>query len=199
MRAIGPCDESPLFVGCGTVPVVGLIPNTPLNELGMRIEPAPSPPWWTTPTPAAAAAAAPPLDPPGVSPRRHGFTVEPVTGLVVSPFQPYSGVVVLPRMTAPAARIRAASGSSAEDTRSAWTAEPIVQRTPASWTRSLIVAGMPASGPAVPPAYARSAAEALSSASSGVTVTNAFTSGSIRSSRSRCSWATSTGERSRVS
>ena len=49
--------------------------------------------------PASPAAAPPPLDPPGVRSRFHGLRVMPVSGESVTPFQPNSGVVVLPRNT----------------------------------------------------------------------------------------------------
>ena len=41
----------------------------------------------------------------------HGFRVTPVSGLSVTPFQPNSGVVVLPRNTAPCSRMRATGGA----------------------------------------------------------------------------------------
>ena len=56
--------------------------------------------------------------------------------------------------------------------------------TPATSTRSLIATGMPASGPLAAPA---SAAAACSSARSAVTVTNAFTAGSVASIRASAS------------
>src|SRR6516162_2903036 len=68
----------------------------------MRIDPAPSLATCSGPIPAAQAAAAPALLPPGVRARPHGLRVIPVSGLSPSAFQPNSGVVVLPRMTAPA-------------------------------------------------------------------------------------------------
>ena len=55
--------------------------------------------------PAASAAAEPPLEPPGVVAVFHGLRVIPDSGLSVTPFQPNSGVVVLPRMIAPCSRV----------------------------------------------------------------------------------------------
>ncbi len=55
----------------------GLNPNTPQQEAGMRMEPPPSLPWAMGRMPAATAAAAPPLEPPGVTPCRHGLWVGP--------------------------------------------------------------------------------------------------------------------------
>ena len=51
---------------------------------------------WSAPIPAAAAAEAPPLEPPGVFALFQGLRVVPVKALSVTPFQPNSGVVVLP-------------------------------------------------------------------------------------------------------
>jgi hypothetical protein len=131
---------------------VGLSPNTPHIEDGIRIEPAPSPPWCSTSGSSAAAAAAPPLEPPAAWLARHGLSVEPWTRLVVSPFQPISGVAVLPMIDAPAARTMATSGESRSATRSPSSSEPELVRTPTTSSRSLIVTGTPASAPADPSA-----------------------------------------------
>src|SRR5215475_10341852 len=88
------------------------MPNSPVNDDGMRIEPAPSVPIASAPMPTAVAAAAPALLPPGVWPRFHGLRVMPVSGLSPIAFQPNSGVVVLPSSTAPASRRRATAGAS---------------------------------------------------------------------------------------
>ena len=95
-------------------------------------------------TPAATAAAEPPDDPPAVRPWRHGLCAGPFTRFPDSPFQPYSDVVVLPTMTAPAARMRATSGESAPAISPRWTSDPMLVGTPATSTRSLIAIGMPA-------------------------------------------------------
>src|SRR5260370_9269041 len=76
----------------------------------MRIDPPPSPPSATGPIPQATATTAPPLEPPGVFVLSHGLRVIPVSGESVTPFQPNSGVVVLPKKTAPASRSRATGG-----------------------------------------------------------------------------------------
>ena len=194
--AIGPWAESPEPAAVGTSPTVGFSPNTPQNEAGIRIEPAPSPPCAIPTTPAATAAAEPPDDPPAVRPWRHGLCAGPFTRFPDSPFQPYSDVVVLPTMTAPAARMRATSGESAPAISPWWTSDPMLVGTPATSTRSLMAIGMPASGPAVSAAWARSASAACPRARSGVRVTNAFSRVSSASIRSSASRATSTGERS---
>src|SRR5918996_1465962 len=113
LRVIGPTfDNSPIGdAGCaGTRPNVALMPKIPVKAEGMRIEPAPSLPTCKGAMPAAQAAAAPALLPPGVRTRFHGLQVLPVSGESPIAFQPNSGVVVLPRITAPASRSRATAG-----------------------------------------------------------------------------------------
>jgi hypothetical protein len=69
----------------------------------VRIEPPPSLAWAAGTTPAATAAAAPPDEPPGVRLRSHGLRLGPnITGSVTGS-RPSSGVLVLPKMTRPAA------------------------------------------------------------------------------------------------
>src|SRR5881394_4495899 len=96
----------------GTRPNDALMPGIPQNVDGMRIEPAPSVPTASGPMPDATAAAAPPEEPPGVFFGFHGLRVMPVSGLSVTPFQPNSGVVVLPSSTAPCSRSLAVAGAS---------------------------------------------------------------------------------------
>src|SRR5579871_5043304 len=100
------------------------MPKTPEKHDGMRIEPAPSLPTCSGATPAAQAAAAPALLPPGVCPRFHGLRVIPVSGLSPIAFQPNSGVVVLPRITAPASLSRATAGPSSASAVSVVKCEP---------------------------------------------------------------------------
>src|SRR3990170_8315129 len=99
LRAIGPtCATVPKGESgqAGTRPNEGFRPNRPVKEQGMRIEPPPAVPTASGPMPEATAAAAPPEEPPGVFAVFHGLRVMPVSGLSVTPFQPNSGVVVLP-------------------------------------------------------------------------------------------------------
>ena len=56
--------------------------------------------------PSPTAAALPPLDPPAVVAGFHGLPVGPNAIESVTPFHAYSGVVVLPRITAPVSRSR---------------------------------------------------------------------------------------------
>src|SRR4051812_43617107 len=85
----------------------------PQNPAGIRIEPPPSVPRLSGPIPSRIAAALPPEEPPAVRAGSHGLRVTPVSELSVTPFQPSSGVVVLPNTTPPWARTRATEGASA--------------------------------------------------------------------------------------
>ena len=115
VRVIGPrCATVPNGDSgqAGTRPKVGLSPTMPQKPAGMRIEPPPSVPTCRAPMPSAAATPAPPLDPPDVRDRFQGLRARWPSGLSVTPFQPNSGVVVLPSRTAPASRSRAVAGAS---------------------------------------------------------------------------------------
>ena len=78
VRAIGPAVAKPTgspYIGYPLIrPRVGLSPNSPQHEAGIRIEPPPSEPWATGTSPAATAAAAPPEEPPAIRVRSHGVT-----------------------------------------------------------------------------------------------------------------------------
>src|SRR5438477_12442466 len=151
LRAIGPtCATVPMGEGgqAGTRPKVGLMPNRPVNAQGMRIEPPPSVPTASGPIPEATAAAAPPEEPPGVFRGFQGLRVIPVSGLSVTPFQPNSGVVVLPSSTAPFSRSRATAGASSFHGPFASTVfEPGSVGQPRVNSRSLVDTGTPSSNP----------------------------------------------------
>ena len=78
----------------------------------MRTDPAPSVPTARVPMPTASAATPPPEEPPEVRPIFQGLWVAPNSAESVTPFQPYSGEVVLPSSTVPASRRRCATGAS---------------------------------------------------------------------------------------
>jgi hypothetical protein len=111
----------------------------------MRIDPPPSEPTASGTRPAATAAPLPPLLPPGVSAVSHGLRVAPkvldsVIGSIIS-----SGTLVLPMITAPAARSRlttSASLAAGVDTASL----PYVVSWPATSMSSLTATGTPSSG-----------------------------------------------------
>ena len=155
----------------GTRPKLGFRPKLPQKPAGMRTLPAPSVPTESGPMPAATAAAVPPDEPPGVFAGFHGLRVMPVRGELVSPLQPNSGVVVLPRITAPASRSRAVAGASTSHACFGSTVrEPRKVGQPLARIRSLIETGTPSSSPSGAPDFQRlSLAAAEASAESGST------------------------------
>ena len=174
------------------------MPKLPQKAAGMRTEPAPSVPTAIGPMPSATATAAPPEEPPGVRAGFHGLRVKPVRGELVSPLQPNSGVAVLPRMTAPASRRRAATGESMSHGWFSSTVKlPSSVGIPLARMRSLIDTGTPSSAPSADFASQRaSLARAAASAPSASTRTKALYSGLKRSMRCRTSRQASTGEAS---
>ena len=115
-RAIGPLTDRPFHApscgASGTRSRWGLMPKSPHHVDGMRMEPPPSEPSATAARPAATAAADPPLLPPGVRPTSHGFRVAPNVSDSVNGQMHISGTMVLPRITAPAARSRRTTSAS---------------------------------------------------------------------------------------
>ncbi len=131
----------------GVRPRVGFSPNSPQHDAGIRIEPPPSLACATGKMPAATAAAAPPLEPPGVTSRFQGLRVGPNSFGSVNGVMPNSGVLVLPKMTAPARRKRSTSVESRAGLKSARNRLPAVCGTPAiAASRSLSSSGTPRNG-----------------------------------------------------
>ena len=110
MRAIGPCtlsdDHAASRGHAGTRPGAVRRPTTLQKAAGLRSEPPVSLPSAMGTMPHASATAAPPLLPPQVFVTSYGFSVRPKTSLKVCEPAPNSGVLVLPSVTAPAARSR---------------------------------------------------------------------------------------------
>ena len=198
-RVIGPtCARVPKALAgySGTRPYVGFSAKIPQKAAGIRTLPPPSVPSASGPAPSATAAAAPPLEPPAVRVGSCGLRVTPDSGESVTPFQPNSGVVVLPMNTAPCSRSRATDGASSSQRpcsdngpgalqggRPAQQQDvlhrdrhPVHQHRPAPRAATV----RPTPGPAPGPRRA-------------VSRTNAFTSGWIRSARSRAARVASTG------
>src|SRR3954454_17568424 len=100
----------------GMVPSVGLRPNTPHIDDGAVMDPAESVPVAAVTRPAATAAAEPPLDPRVLSDGSQGLRASGASRFFVSPSNPNAGVLVLPTITAPAARNRATAGQSSTGT-----------------------------------------------------------------------------------
>ncbi len=88
----------------GLRPRLGFRPTSPQLEAGVRIEPPPSFAFATGTMRAATAAADPPLEPLEVRSRFHGLRVGPNNSGSVTFETPSSGVLVLPKITNPAAR-----------------------------------------------------------------------------------------------
>src|SRR5690606_18971169 len=140
-------------------PKVGLSATVPVNEAGIRTDPPPSVPTDQVPIPSPTAAAAPPLEPPAVSSAPHGLPVAPWRSESVTPFQANSGVVFLPRNTAPAARSRATAGAStSHGPASSIRALPRSVGQPLVSRMSLMDMGMPSTGLSGAPARQRSVA-----------------------------------------
>ena len=119
----------------------------------------------------------------------------PVSGLWLTPDQPNSEVVVLPRTMAPASSSRGITGASTVGTWSFSEWEPRSVAIPAVSVRSLIVTGKPKSAPVASPFIsAASALRAASRARSAVRVAKALTRGSQASMRASTASISSTGE-----
>src|SRR4051812_25082006 len=113
-RAIGPDVESGDHEpsSSGTRPGEGLKPTTLFHAAGLRSEPPVSLPSAIGTRLHVSAHAAPPLEPPTVRVRSYPLRVAPNTGLNVFDPAPNSGVFVLPRVIAPAERIRVTMSAS---------------------------------------------------------------------------------------
>ena len=85
---------------------MGFIPTTPHSAAGWRMEPPVSEPRARSAKPAATAAAEPPLEPPGTRLVSWGLRVGPNAEFSVEEPMANSSRLVLPTMTAPAARRR---------------------------------------------------------------------------------------------
>src|SRR5262249_49213095 len=86
----------------GTMPHVGLWPNTPQKCAGLRIDEPMSLPASGAVSPAASAAAEPPDDPPGARATSHGLVGVAEVELKLCQSARYRGTLVLPNSTAPA-------------------------------------------------------------------------------------------------
>src|SRR6185312_9440625 len=162
----------------------------------MRTEPPPSVPTDHAPIPRPTATALPPLEPPDVFVGSHGLPVAPYRKESVTPFHEYSGVVVLPRMTAPVSRNRATDGASASHgPASSIIVLPRSVGQPLVHKASLIDVGTPSPGPSGVPACQRvSDSFAAASAPSASTRTKALTWSSYRSIASSACCVASTGD-----
>ena len=127
---------------------VGLSPNTPQQEAGIRMEPPPSPPCAIGTSPAATAAAEPPLEPPVDILMSQGFLAGPNSSDSVVGRMPSSAVLVLPRIINPAFLRRLTSSLSCSGTYVRKRCEPevigaLAYEAPRSFSRK----GTPLNGP----------------------------------------------------
>src|SRR5438105_4926558 len=156
-------------------------------------------PWPSAPMPQASAAAAPPLEPPGVTPLFHGFSVAPCRSLSVNQRQENAGVLVRPIMIAPALRQLATGGASASAMTSRKATTPLVVAWPRWSVLTLTVTGTPCSGPnGSPRRTCSSAAPAAASASSPSVSTTALMRGLTAARRSSAAETASRAEIARV-
>ena len=148
----------------GTRARVGLMPKQPVKAAGMRIEPPPSVPRCRAPMPSTVAATAPAEEPPVVMRVSQGLRVMPVSGLSLVAFQPYSGMAVLPSMTAPVLAQAGGGGRVGLPGLGGVRREPKRAGMPATRMLSLTPIGTPSSRPLGAPACQR-ASEARAAAS----------------------------------
>ena len=172
-----------------TRPMVGFRPTRPQTDDGLRIDPSVSLPTAAAHRLAATAAPEPELEPEQLRSSAYGLRVRPPRAL-----QPlllwllrmlaHSLRLVLPRITAPAARSRCTTNASAWGSLPTSASEPAVvcMRSRVAML-SLIRIGMPCSGPRGPLAFnSASSACAIASASGFSSITLA-SAGPLRSMR----------------
>ena len=196
VRVIGPAQatEAKAPAGhCGMRPYEGLSPTSPHQAAGIRTDPPASVPTCSGPNPAAPAAPAPEEEPPVVWAGFHGLRVIPCSGQSPGDFQPNSVVVVLPRITAPAAFNPITSGASSVTGVDGVARLPRRVGKPATSTRSFTVTGTPSSSPIGRPARQRAALSPAASSARGWSTAKAFSTGLNRATRSVTACSTSTG------
>jgi hypothetical protein len=128
-------------------PRLGLKPNRPHTDAGMRIDPPPSLACAIGTSPAATAAAAPPDEPAAERDRSHGLCVTPSASVSVEPSRPISDVALLPITANPAASTRDTNGVSIACVLSRRSRVPMAQRRPGYAVTSFTRNGTPRNGP----------------------------------------------------
>ena len=142
--------------------MVGLMPTRSCAAAGFCIDPPVSSARPSTTIPEATAAAVPALLPPGTLSTFATFKVGPAQLLSACvPVALRTGTLVLPKMTAPAARMRATTGESRSGMRSTPPVllcsndQPAVVGKPTMSIGSFTTTGTPARGPRTSPAKRR--------------------------------------------
>src|SRR3954451_15820904 len=123
------------------------MPTTPQRPAGWRIDPPVSDPSASGAKPAATAAADPPDEPPGTRVRSWGLRVGPNAEFSVELPMANSSRLVLPTMTAPAARNRSTTVASYGGNQPSRMRDEHVVGTRRVVMLSLRATGTPASGP----------------------------------------------------
>ena len=151
------------------------MPTRSWADAGFWIEPPVSSASPMTTMPVATAAADPALLPPGAASGLTGLSVGPAQlSLAWVPEALSTGTLVLPRMTAPACRMRATTGASVAGIRSTppvllySSFQPAVVGKPTMSIGSLTTIGTPASGPSASPAARRRSIARASSSAAGL-------------------------------
>src|SRR5689334_309070 len=170
----------------GTRPCVGLCPTVPQKELGMRIEPAWSPPSAMSTSPAATSAALPLEEPPVDFDRSQGLRTGPVCEGWLPPAKQSASQAALPAIVAPAASSRATTVASRRGTKPSMVAEPFIIGTPATAMLSLTAMRRPARGPSSAPLMSVVTYQAPSSLAASVGRCHFRTGGS--GERARLAW-----------
>ncbi len=181
----------------GTRRAVLLKPTMPCSAAGIRIEPPVSEPSPTQAAPALTDVAAPDDEPPGTragpAPAA-GLPGVPWCGLMPTPENANSDMLLRAMNAAPARRKRAIAGASAAAAgAAASTVEPAAVTSPATSNKSFTDTARPASGPSsLPLATAASAAAATARADSKLVARNALAQAGERAAsmaRSICACA----------
>ncbi len=182
---------------CGAVPSVGLSPYTPVHAAGSRVEQPASVASESGARPVAVATPAPAEEPPQVRSGAQGLRVNPVSGDMPSGEWANSVVVVLPIITAPAARRRATAATSVlAGGACAISTEPQRVGRPATSRMSLTETGTPASGPgSLPSPISHASSPARTFAVSSASVAKALKLPCSRCARSSVARMVSRGSR----
>ena len=194
VRAIGPAVSWLCEIGTMparlTRPTVGLMPTTPFDEEGQTIEPSVSVPIARAHRLPLTAAPEPELDPHGLRSSAYGLRhcpprpLQPLDECVERKFA-HSLRLALPRITAPAARSRAATPESCAAIEPASASEPavVVIRSAVSML-SFTSTGTPCSGPRTLPAFRSSSSVSATDRASGLVSMTDRRPGPCRSSAS---------------
>ena len=187
LRVIGPATRPMAGAASGTLPCVGLKPNTPQKAAGMRSDPIRSMATCSGAYPAAQATAAPADEPPVVSAGCHGLRTRRPSMQRPATTASCAAITVLPSTTQPASSSRATTGET-PSTSLAYEGSEMSSRT---------ITGTPSSGDCgACLRQRRSEAAALSSAASRLSTRTAPSASSCAVMCSNSASATATGEAS---